>query len=201
MARRAVFMDRDGTILDEVGYVNHVDRIRLLPRSAEAVLRINEAGLQAVVVTNQAGVARGYFPESLVEDVHDRLRSLLADRGARLDGVYFCPHHPDVGPEPYRQDCQCRKPRPGMLLRAAAEMGIELPASYVVGDTIKDVESGQRVGARTVLVTTGYGRGELELHSQRWNVKPHHVAGDLLDAVEWILSRERARGAGAEVEP
>lgn len=192
MRRRAVFMDRDGTLLEEVGYVNHVDRVRLPDRSAEAVGLVNRSGFQAVVVTNQAGVARGYFPEALVDDVHERVRSLLSEHGGRLDGIYYCPHHPDVGPAPYRKDCECRKPRPGLLLRAAQEMGIDLASSYVVGDTIKDVEAGHRVGATTVLVTTGYGKGELELHSARWTVRPHHVASDLLDAVEWILGRENA---------
>ncbi len=189
MRRRAIFMDRDGTILDEVGYVNHVERVRLLETSAEAVRRVNESGFHAVVVTNQAGVARGYFPEALVDDVHDRLRALLAEHGARLDGIYYCPHHPDVGVEPYRRDCTCRKPRPGMLLRAAEEMGIDLASSYVVGDTIKDIEAGHRVRATTVLVTTGYGKGERELHSGRWTFHPHHVATDLLQAVRWILDR------------
>lgn len=194
MKRRAVFMDRDGTILDEVGYVNHVDRVRLLARSAEAVRRVNEAGFQAVVVTNQAGVARGYFPEWLVEEVHERLRMLLAEQGARLDGIYYCPHHPEVGPEAYRLECACRKPAPGMLLRAAEEMGIELQTSYVVGDTVKDVEAGHRIGATTVLVLTGYGKGELELHAHGWKRHPHHVAPDLLEAIAWILEREREAG-------
>ncbi len=190
MKRRAVFMDRDGTVLEEVGYVNHVDRVRLLERSAEAVGRINGARLQAVVVTNQAGVARGYFPESLVHEVHDRVRTLLAERGGRLDGIYYCPHHPSVGEPPYRKDCPCRKPRPGMLVRASEEMGIDLAASYVVGDTIKDVEAGHRVGATTVLVLTGYGKGELAWRASEWPNQPHHVAADLLEAVDWILSRE-----------
>jgi len=189
--RRAIFMDRDGTVLDEVGYVNHVDRVRLLPRSATAVRRANEAGFQVVVVTNQAGVARGYFPESLITDVNDLLRVLLAEDGARVDGIYYCAHHPTVGEPPYRKDCDCRKPRPGMLYRAAGEMGIDLERSYVVGDTIKDVEAGHRVGATSVLLRTGYGKGELELHAHGWKHHPHHVADDLLDAVEWILEREQ----------
>jgi D-glycero-D-manno-heptose 1,7-bisphosphate phosphatase len=143
-------------------------------------------------VTNQAGVARGYFPESLVNDVHDRMRALLAEHGARLDGIYHCPHHPEVGPPPYRLDCSCRKPRPGLLLRAAEEMGIDLDTSYVVGDTIKDVLAGHTVGAVTVLVLTGYGRGEMELHGAGWPKRPQHVAEDLRAAVSWILDRERA---------
>jgi len=188
-------MDRDGTVLHEVGYVNHLDRVQLLERSAHAVRRVNDAGFQAVLITNQAGVARGYFPESLVDDVHDLLRALLAAEGSRLDGIYYCPHHPEVGDPPYRLDCACRKPKPGMLKKAAEEMGIDLAASYVVGDTIKDIEAGHRVGAQTVLVLTGYGKGELEIHGPRWSVHPQHVATDLFEAVEWILERERMAGA------
>jgi D-glycero-D-manno-heptose 1,7-bisphosphate phosphatase len=103
MGRRAIIMDRDGTVCEEVGYVNHVTRVRLLPRSAEAIRRANDAGFQTVVVTNQAGVARGYFDEHLVDEVHDRVRQMLADDGARLDGMYYCPHHPDVGAPAYKR--------------------------------------------------------------------------------------------------
>jgi D-glycero-D-manno-heptose 1,7-bisphosphate phosphatase len=192
MSRRAIFMDRDGTVCDEVGYVNHVDRVRLLPRSAEAVRLANDAGFQTVVVTNQAGVARGYFGDWLVDDVHDRVRSLLAEGGARLDGVYYCPHHPTVGDAPWRKDCDCRKPRPGMLLRARDEMGIDLAGSYIVGDSVRDIEAGHRAGVVPVLVLTGYGRGEWEYQPERFKSHPAHVADDLLDAVRWILERERA---------
>ena len=190
MGRRAILMDRDGTICDEVGYVNHVDRVRLLPRSAEAIRKANEAGFQTVVITNQAGVARGYFAESLVDEVHDRMRRLLAESGARLDGIYYCPHHPEVGGSLYRKACDCRKPRPGLLYRARDEMGIDLAASYVVGDSVRDVEAGHRAGAVTVLVETGYGKGVLAYQAHAWRVRPDHVAGDLLDAVDWILARE-----------
>ena len=193
MSRRAIIMDRDGTVCDEVGYVNHVDRIRLLPRSAAAIRAANEAGFQTVVVTNQAGVARGYFAESLVDEVHDRVRELLGEGGARLDGIYYCPHHPDVGPPPYRKACGCRKPLPGMLERARDEMGIDLASSYMVGDSVKDLEAGHRAGTTNVLVLTGYGRGELAHQSEQWRVRPEHVAEDLHDAVDWILNREVSR--------
>lgn len=183
-------MDRDGTVCDEVGYVNHVDRVRLLPRSAEAIRRANAAGFQTVVVTNQAGVARGYFDESLVDEVHERVRQLLASGGARLDGIYYCPHHPEVGAPAYRISCGCRKPQPGMLLRARDDMGIDLSASYMIGDSVRDVEAGHRAGCTTILVRTGYGRGEIEYQSHRFREKPAHVADDLLDAVAWILARE-----------
>jgi D-glycero-D-manno-heptose 1,7-bisphosphate phosphatase len=183
-------MDRDGTICEEVGYVNHVDRVKLLPRSAAAIRKANEAGIQTVVITNQAGVARGYFAESLVDDVHDRIRQLLAEDGARLDGIYYCPHHPDVGGPKYRKACDCRKPRPGLLHRARDEMGIDLEASYVVGDSVRDILAGHAVGATTVLVETGYGKGELAYQAHAWSVGPDRVAGDLWDAVAWILARE-----------
>jgi D-glycero-D-manno-heptose 1,7-bisphosphate phosphatase len=195
MARQAIFMDRDGTVCDEVGYVNHVDRVRVPERSIDAVRRANEAGFLTVVVTNQAGVARGYFEESLVHEVHERIRETLAAGGARLDGVYHCPHHPEMGSERYRKDCRCRKPGPGMLERARDEMGIDLGASYMVGDSIKDIEAGRAVGATTVLVLTGYGRGEREHRSHLWKVEPDHVAGDLLDAVDWIVARAAAGGS------
>ena len=196
--RRAIFMDRDGTVCEEVGYVNHVDRIRLLPRSAEAVRLANQAGFQTVIVTNQAGVARGYFDEDLVHEVHDAVRRQLAEAGARIDGIYYCPHHPEVGAPPYRRECDCRKPGPGMLLRAREEMGIDLGASYMVGDTVKDLGAGRAVDATTVLVLTGYGRGELQHQSDRWTVHPDHVCEDLLEAVQWILARE---GMTAEPSP
>jgi len=193
MGRRAIIMDRDGTVCEEVGYVNHVDRLRLLPRSGEAIRKANDAAFQTVVVTNQAGVARGYFAETLVDEVHDRLREMLASEGARLDGIYYCPHHPEVGAPAYRKVCDCRKPKPGMLLRAQDEMGIDLAASYMVGDSVRDIEAGRRAGATTVLVLTGYGKGELEHKSHAWSSRPDHVATDLLDAVSWILEREAAR--------
>jgi len=190
MGRRAIIMDRDGTVCDEVGYVNHVERIRLLPRSAAAIRRANEAGYQTVVVTNQAGVARGYFDEGLVDEVHERVRHLLAEQGARLDGIYYCPHHPEVGAAGYRLACDCRKPKPGMLLRARDDMGIDLASSYMIGDSVRDVEAGQRAGCTTILVRTGYGRGELEHQPHRFTVAPAHVADDLLEAVEWILAKD-----------
>lgn len=200
MARRAVFMDRDGTICHEVGYVNHVERVQLLPGSGEAIRRINQAGFQAIVFTNQAGVARGYFDEALVHEVHDAVRRLLGDEGARLDGIYYCPHHPEVGPPQYRRACSCRKPGSGMLLSARDEMGIDLEESYVVGDSIRDVEAGAHAGCKTVLVLSGYGRGELEHQSHRWGTPPDHVALDLLQAVHWILDREKNAASGTRRE-
>jgi len=181
-------MDRDGTLTDEVGYVNHPSRLRVLPRSAEAIRRLNAAGMPAVVVTNQAGLARGYFSEEVLNLVHDALVGQLAQAGARLDGIYVCPHHPTEGQPPYRARCECRKPKPGLLRRAAEEMGLDLSRSTMIGDKPSDLVPGREVGAATVLVLTGYGRGEWEYHRQTFEVKPDYVAEDLLDAVEWILA-------------
>lgn len=181
-------MDRDGTLSHEVGYVNHPSRFRLFPFAVEAVRAINRAGYLAVVATNQAGVARGYFPESVVHEVHGALRSAMEAGGARLDGVYACLHHPSLGEPPYRRDCDCRKPRPGLLLRAARELDIDLARSYVVGDREGDLRLAWGVGARAVLVKTGYGRGELEHAAPRWERQPDLVAEHLLDAVQQALA-------------
>ena len=192
VARRpAVFIDRDGTLTEEVGYVNHPQRLNLLPRSAAAVRRLNEAGIAAVVATNQAGLARGYFTEEVMNAVNQRLVGELKRAGAHLDGLYVCPHHPTEGVPPLRADCDCRKPKPGLLQRAARELDLDLAASAMIGDRISDVAVGQAVGAAGVLVLTGYGRGEWEHQRHDWTVKPDHVAEDLLDAVEWVLAERR----------
>ncbi len=189
--RIAVFMDRDGTITEEVGYINHVDRLKLLPRSAGAIRLLNEAGILAVCTSNQAGVARGYFPLSLVHEVNDRLVELLARDGARLDAIYFCPHHKDGVVSEFRLDCSCRKPRIGMIEKAARDLDIDVAASYVVGDKYTDVEFARNAGCTAIMVKTGYGKGELELFGDAWEHKPDFVAEDLYDAVEWILRREK----------
>lgn len=190
--RPAVFIDRDGTLTEEVGYVNHPRRLRLLPRSAEAIRRLNQAGVAAVVVTNQAGVARGYFSEEVLHAVNRELVEQLKREGAHLDGLYVCPHHPTEGEPPFRARCDCRKPKPGLLQRAAADLGLDLGASTMVGDKASDLVPGATVGARSVLVLTGYGLGEWEFRRSTFPVAPDHVAGDLLDAVEWVLGRSAA---------
>lgn len=191
-SRPAFFIDRDGTLTEEVGYVNHPSRLRLLPRSAEAVRRLNEAGIAAVVATNQSGIARGYFSEEVLQAVTAEMVRQLKQAGAHLDGVYVCAHHPTEGEPPWRADCDCRKPKPGLLLRAARELGLDLAASVVVGDKASDLVVARAVGAVGVLVLTGYGLGEWEYRRAQLPVEPDHVARDLLDAVEWALARRRA---------
>jgi D-glycero-D-manno-heptose 1,7-bisphosphate phosphatase len=178
--RAAVFLDRDGTISEEVGYLNHVSRFRILPRVAESIRRLNEAALPVIVVTNQSGVGRGYFPESLVHSVHELMTQQLADARAHLDAIYYCPHASVDG-------CDCRKPKTGMLELAAREHAIDLRRSIVVGDRYVDIELACRAGARSVLVRTGYGEGEHLWNAANWPVQPDFVAADLADAVHWIL--------------
>ena len=189
----ALLLDRDGTVCVEVGYVNHVSRLDLLPRAGEAIRRARAAGYRCVLVTNQAGVARGYFPEPLVGRAHERLAELLAAEGTALDGIYYCPHHPTAGEPPYRQACDCRKPGTGMALRAARELDLDLSASVVIGDKISDVVMARRIGARGILVRTGYGRGEEEHGRPAWPSEPDHIADDLLDAVRWIVEVDDPR--------
>ena len=190
-SRPAVFVDRDGTLTEEVGYVNHPKRLRLLPRSAEAVRRLNAADVPVVVVTNQAGIARGYFSEDVMHAVNAALVDQLGRAGARLDGIYVCPHHPSEGTPPWRLDCDCRKPKPGLLMRAAKELELDLGRSMMVGDKPSDLEVAPVVGARAALVLTGYGLGEWEYRRPTFRVEPDHVGDDLLDVVEWFLERGR----------
>ncbi len=193
--KAAVFVDRDGTLNEEVGYVNHIDRFRLFPWAAPAVRKLNEAALPVVVVTNQSGVARGYFPESLVLEIHHRLQAELNLAGAHLDGIYYCPHHPEGKVRAFRQSCACRKPHPGMLHRAAASLSLDLAASFVVSDRYQDILMGARVGARGVLLLTGYGKGEVLYHKDLWPAQPDYIAVDLLAAVDWILEQPARSGS------
>jgi D-glycero-D-manno-heptose 1,7-bisphosphate phosphatase len=190
MSRQAIFMDRDGTVSHEVGYMIHADRYALLPRSVEAIRKINRAGFASFVATNQSGVARGLFKEELVHQVHRRLRDWLAEGGVSLDDIYYCPHHPREGGSAFTGPCDCRKPAPGMLHKAAREYDVDLSRSYMIGDTGRDLGAGAAAGATPILVLTGYGRGELEHLRHRWSAEPSFIAEDLLDAVEWILRRE-----------
>lgn len=180
----AAFLDRDGTITEEVGYLNHLSRLRIFEFAVGAIRRLNDVGLPVIVVTNQSGVARGLFPESLVDQVHREMTRQLASGGARLDGVYACLHGPQEG-------CVCRKPKTGLLEQAAREHNLDLRRSFVVGDRYADVEMAHNAGARGVLVATGYGRGELEWHGANWPGQPDYLAEDLSGAVDWILKELR----------
>src|SRR6185295_8725105 len=187
MKQRAVFMDRDGTISEEVGYINNPSRFRLFPYAVEAIRHLNQNGWLAIVVTNQAGVARGYFPEQMIETVHADMTKQIHDGGGRLDAVYYCAHHPSVGQPPYRLDCDCRKPKPGLIMRATEEFDIDLQQSWMVGDRYSDVELAHNAEVKSMLVLSGYGRGEWEHQRATWAQQPDAVAENLLEAVRVIV--------------
>ena len=186
--RAAVFFDRDGVLNRDVGYITHLDDYELLPRSAAAVRRVNEAGLLVIVATNQAGAARGYFPESMIGRVHEKLREELERKGARLDALYFCPYLPGSVIPALDKDSDLRKPKPGMLLKAASEHGVDMAASYMIGDKYSDLECGWAAGCKGAFVLTGYGRGERDLYGDTWPRQPDIVAEDAYHAVEQILA-------------
>ncbi len=182
--RSGVFLDRDGTILDEVGYLNHVSRYRMLPGAAAAVARLNAAGLPIFVVSNQSGVARGYFPESVVAEVNALMERDLEKAGAKLAAIYYCPHGS-------ADKCECRKPKLGLVRRAANAFGIDPARSFFVGDRKSDIELGHAAGGKSILVRTGYGEGELAWHVDGWPRTPDFVAADLSEAVDWILGGQK----------
>ncbi|MCE5262690.1 MAG: HAD family hydrolase [Deltaproteobacteria bacterium] len=196
----AVFLDRDGTINEECGYIDRIEALRLIPGAAAAIRQINESGLKVVVVTNQSGVARGLFDEAFVGRANARLSEMLAAEGALIDAFYYCPHHPTEGKGRYLQTCTCRKPAPGMLLKAAAELGIDRRRSYLVGDTLKDIEAGTRAGVRGILVRTGYGEESAASLARSPETTgadsfhPLHIAANLTEAVAWIIRDRRGRG-------
>jgi D-glycero-D-manno-heptose 1,7-bisphosphate phosphatase len=185
MKRWGVFLDRDGVIVEEVNYLSSPELLRLLPGAAQAIQKLNRWRIPVIVVSNQAGVARGFFSEEAVRRIHARLADLLSREAAHIDRYYYCPHHPTEGIGPYRMDCECRKPKPGLLLKAGLEMGLDLEQSYLVGDNVTDVEAGIHAGAKSILVLTGYG--ESLWRSWPSPFQPQHVAHDLGAAVNWIL--------------
>ena len=188
----AVFLDRDGTINREVNYLSDPGQLELLPGAVEGLCGPRTAGFRLVVVTNQAGVARGYFDEGAVHRIHRRLQDLLRERGAGVDAFYYCPHHVD-GLGEYRKACPNRKPGTGMFERAAAEWGLDFSKSFVVGDNVTDLLPGQRLGCRTILVRTGYGQSLLDKGALE-GMTVDHIADNLHDAANWILSQVRRPG-------
>ena len=186
--RPAVFLDKDGTLVEDVPYNVDPAAIRLAPRAGEGLARLHTAGYPLFVITNQSGVARGYFEERALVEVEERLRALLAPFGVPLAGLYYCPHHPDGAVEAYARTCECRKPMPGLLQRAASEHGLDLARSVFIGDILNDVEAGHRAGCRTVLIAPG-GETEWLFTAERI---PDFVAADLDEAARQILAADPA---------
>ncbi len=180
---RAVFLDRDGTIIEDAGYLGERDKIKFLPRVSKAIKLLNENGFKVIVITNQAGVARGYFTEETVKEINKYIQESLAKQGALIDKTYYCPHHIEGTVEEYMKECHCRKPNPGMIEKAVCEFDIDLKNSFVIGDKTSDIEAGRRAGCKTILLTgedpPNNGK-EIALISD-------HVAPDLYEAAKWLL--------------
>jgi D-glycero-D-manno-heptose 1,7-bisphosphate phosphatase len=183
-----VFIDRDGTLIEEAGYLNHLDRLAFFPYTADAVRQLNRGGFEVVVITNQAGIARGIVTEEFVATAHRHISERLAAGGARVDAYYHCPHHPDGIVDSLRRKCDCRKPMPGLIRRAAADRGLDLTRSFTIGDRWHDLQAGRAAGTRTLLVRTGYGRADER--SPIGDFTADAIRDDLASAVAWILSLE-----------
>lgn len=192
MSNWAVFIDRDGTINHDSGYLVDPEGLRLLPMVAEAIKLLNKAGARLIIVSNQSGVARGFFSEEDVRRFNQRLEEELLAQGAIVDAFYFCPHHPGLGEGPYRIDCQCRKPKPGLLLQAAEEHEVDLSYSYLIGDKMSDVEAGTNAGCRAILVLTSEEEQD-HLNQAELNVSPSYIAQDLYEATQWIITDTSSR--------
>jgi len=186
MARPAVFLDRDGTLIEEVNYLKNINDLKLFKDTPAAIRKLNKNKILAILVSNQSGVARGYFDEENVKMLNNALNNYLKQKNAFLDGFYFCPHHTKGVIDKYTKDCDCRKPKPGMIEKAVRDFGdIDLKKSYVIGDKICDVELAKNAGCKGVLIKTGYG-SQILLENKNFNLADY-IADSLTDAVDWIL--------------
>lgn len=190
---KAVFLDRDGTIIEDIGYLDECSKIRFLPRVSEAIKLLNENGFRVIVTTNQSGVARGYFTEETLREINRYIQESLSRQGALIDKTYYCPHHIEGVIEEYRKECHCRKPNPGMIKEAAVEHNIDLKGSFVIGDKISDIEAGHRAGCKTVLLADR-GYPEEEIASM-----PDYIAADLYEAVRWLVSSNNVINCAREM--
>jgi D-glycero-D-manno-heptose 1,7-bisphosphate phosphatase len=185
VSKAAVFIDRDGTLIEESGYLNDLSRLVFFPFTVDAVRQLNRGGFAVVVITNQAGIARGIVTESFLATAHQHIQTRMSAGGAHIDAFYHCPHHPDGTIAALRTTCDCRKPLPGLITRAAADLNLDLSQSFTIGDRLKDVEAGRAAGTRTVLVRTGYGAADEQ--AQTGSVTPHAVVDNLAGAAAWVL--------------
>jgi D-glycero-D-manno-heptose 1,7-bisphosphate phosphatase len=193
MSRPAVFLDRDGTIIEERGFIDRLDMIAFFPWTGDALRLLKRAGYAIVVVTNQSAVARGMIDEAFLDEVHRAIDTRLAGGGAAVDRYYYCPHLPNATLERYRQVCRCRKPGPGLIEQACRELDLDPGQSVMVGDRWRDVESGLAAGTRTVLVRSGHGAHEAEAPPD--GVRPDAILNNLMEAVGWML-RTSSRSSG-----
>ncbi|OGO04830.1 MAG: hypothetical protein A2Y60_02390 [Chloroflexi bacterium RBG_13_54_9] len=192
---RAVFLDRDGTIIEDTGYVGECGKVRFLPRASQAIKLLNKSGFEVIVITNQSGVARGYFTEERVKEVNSYIQESLIRGGASIRKIYYCPHHVEGIVERYRKECYCRKPNPGMIEEAAREFGIDLEKSFVIGDKVSDIQAGRRAGCETILLT-----GESSSHQEEEIASlGGHVAADLYEAVKLFMELSGQEAGFSEV--
>jgi D-glycero-D-manno-heptose 1,7-bisphosphate phosphatase len=186
--RIGVFLDRDGTINEERNYIRTPDELILFPGAAKAIARLNRAGLATCIISNQSGIARGFLTESDLIPIHERLAAELEKEGGHVDRVYYCPHHPAEGNPPYRRDCDCRKPKTGMIDRGAKELGIDIRSSYLVGDSIVDMQAAQAAGLTPILVLTGYGMKTRD-ECRATGLKVEYIVPTIVEATDLILTR------------
>ena len=185
MKSPALFLDRDGTINEEVDFLTNPDHLHLIGGVSAALRDAKSMGFRLFVITNQSGIARGLLTEDRLREIHETLNARLTAEGAGIDRFYYCPHHPELGIGDYRTSCDCRKPKPGMINRAIAEFSVDPAASFVIGDRMIDIEAGNAAGIRSIMVLTGYGADELELCREQ-NLPIFHVAENLPEAIRFI---------------
>ncbi len=183
---KAVFLDRDGTINFDKNYIGQPEDIELIPGSSEAIKKLNQAGYKVIIISNQAGIARGYMTENALQIVNKKLQKELLNNHAYVDAAYYCPHHADHGFHPYRKDCNCRKPNPGMLQKAIHDHQIDPALSFMIGDKLTDIEAAKRINLKAFLVRTGYGQKEEKEISEKMHT-PDKIFDNLGQAVDWIL--------------
>ncbi|MCX9014278.1 MAG: D-glycero-beta-D-manno-heptose 1,7-bisphosphate 7-phosphatase [Candidatus Methanoperedens sp.] len=180
MGNKAVFVDRDGTINVDGPYLSDPDKFEMYSGVGESVKKLKEDGFKIIVMTNQSGIARGYFTEDVLSKIHERMKMKFSEFGVKLDGIYYCPHHPD-------DDCECRKPKTVLFKKAIKEHDIDVNQSYMIGDKILDVCAGQKIGVKTVLIPEAHSRNEFLSNKNEWKCVPDYVADDFMKAVVWII--------------
>jgi len=183
---KAVFLDRDGVITKEPPYYAHrIDQLELIPKSTEAIRLLNKNGFKVIVISNQAGVARGYYQEKDIQIYNNEMKRQLGEKGAYIDAIYYCPHYSEAAIEKYKIDCKCRKPKPGMLTQAEEDLNLNLKHSFLIGDKLSDIEAGYRAGCKTILVLTGQGNDELK-KILKMKIKPNYISNNLYTASQII---------------
>ena len=179
MSNRTVFVDRDGTINENTGYIKNPEDLVLYPKVSEGIRLLNKNGYKVIVITNQSGISRGYFSEETLEKIHNKMKEELSKKDAFIDAIYFCPHHPD-------ENCKCRKPQPGLLKTAIKEFDVDVSKSFIIGDRMLDIEAGNKVGCKTILVPEKKEIVKNEM--EKSNITPDYIANDFVKGVEWIIA-------------